>query len=135
MDANNYFEFAMKYLDLGAKLLQFLIIVSAAIGGWLIASDEIGQSAIFSLQRTFWALLYTLIALIVWRALMSTLRKANACLALARKAAPTEVESEPAFEEAFRDWGGKGMKFGLPILIIMVDIAILTVTDTPFNWF
>ncbi|RYH09589.1 hypothetical protein [Tropicimonas sp. IMCC6043] len=109
----------MKHADVATKLVQFFVLASVAVGGWVVASEDLRAMPAFSSPRLVWAILYTLMAAPIWLALLDLQRRINACYALARQTMPVVAD------DLARDFDVRLVAFGFPLFVVTIDLIIL----------
>jgi hypothetical protein len=116
-------DLALKHADVATKLVQFFVLASVAVGGWVVASDEMRQSQILGTSRLVWALLYTLLSAPIWLALLDLQRRINACYAHARLTLPGEAR------DLARDFQPRLVAVGFPLFVAVIDLIILLMRE------
>lgn len=112
-------DMALRHAEVATKLVQFFLLASIAVGGWLVSSPDMRDSARFSSDRIAWATLYTLLSVAIWFALMDLQRRINACYRRARSTVPEEAS------DLVREFNPLLVRFGFPLFVVAIDIIIL----------
>ena len=126
MKPSEAIDIALKHADLGLKMLQFFLIASVAIGGWIVSSTDLLRTAAFSEDRFAWAAMFFFVGAVTWAALISVYARINACYALARTLAANEPEEvRRDIERICRTVKPRIIHFGLPVFVLMVVALLL----------
>lgn len=122
-------DLAFKHADVATKSLQFFVVASVAVGGWIISSDQLRQTEPFSNPRLAWAALYLCIGTLTWFVHSNIMKRLDACFELANKLAEDELRQDAAFAQITKVPPRIGTNLGLPILILLVVMLILGFGD------
>lgn len=114
-------DLALRHAEVATKLVQFFLLASIAVGGWMVASDDLRAADRFSTNRIVFAVIYTMLAVPIWFALLDLQKRINACYAAARKSVP---EVSRALANDFRT---QLVTIGFPVFVIVIDLIILAV--------
>jgi len=112
-------ELALKHADVATKIVQFFVLASVAVGGWVVSSEELRALPPLANQRIVWAILYSLMAAPLWLALMDLQRRINAIYAHIDPTLPEHLRG------ATRPFDPRLVTFGFPLFVIAVDLIIL----------
>lgn len=130
MQSKDALDLAFKHADVGTKSLQFFVVASVALGGWIISSDQLRQTEPFSSPRLAWAALCLCIGTLTWFIHAQIMRRLDACFRLAQRLADDELNQDPDFSRITKVPPRIGSHLGLPTLIVIVEILILGFGDT-----
>ena len=130
MQSKDAVDLAFKHADVATKSLQFFVVASIALGGWIISSDQLRQTEPFSYPRIAWAALYFCIGTLTWFIHANIMKRLDACFRLAHRLADDELQQDPDFARITKVPPRVGTHLGLPILIVIVEILILGFGDT-----
>lgn len=130
MQSKDAMDLAFKHADVATKSLQFFVVASVALGGWIISSDQLRQTEPFSNPRLAWAALYLCIGTLTWFVHAQIMRRLDACFRLAYRLADDELQQDPDFSKIASMPPRIGTHLGLPTLIVIVLVLILGFGDT-----
>lgn len=122
-------DLAFKHADVATKSLQFFVVASVAVGGWIISSDQLRQTEPFSNPRLAWAALYLCIGTLTWFVHCNIMKRLDACFKLANELAEEELRKNADFAQITKVPPRIGTNLGLPILILLVVMLILGFGD------
>jgi hypothetical protein len=129
MQSKDAVDLAFKHADVATKSLQFFVVASIALGGWIISSDELRQTEPFSNPRLAWAALYLCIGALTWFVHANIMKRLDACFRLAHKLADDDLKKDSDFSKITKTPPRIGTNLGLPILVVIVEILILGFGD------
>lgn len=112
-------DLALRHVDVATRLVQFFVVASVAVGGWVVTSEDLRLSAQFGPDRIVWALLYTLLSLPIWLALLDLQARINACYGHARRFLDGQAQV------LVRDFEPRLVRYGFPVFVLFVDLIIL----------
>ncbi|MEP4039064.1 hypothetical protein [Pseudophaeobacter sp.] len=107
------------------KTIQFFIVVSAAIGGWMISMEPLVETAPLSIERWAWAALYVCVAGPCWLAIVICGFRTNAALEATRISFSEPLKGGDAMEKLTSPLRMELISFGLPLFVLLVVFLIL----------
>jgi hypothetical protein len=117
-------ELAIKHADLATKIVQFFVLASVAVGGWVISSEELRVLPPFAGPRVIWAALYTLMAMPLWFALVDLQIRINALYRHVLPDLPDQLRG------VARPFEPRLVNYGFPLFVLAVDLIILMMHDS-----
>ncbi|MFD3190299.1 hypothetical protein ACFMPD_08490 [Sedimentitalea sp. HM32M-2] len=114
-------DMALRHAEVATKLVQFFLLASIAVGGWMVASDDLRAAERFSTNRIVFAVIYTMLAMPVWFALLDLQKRINACYAAARQSVPA------VSRDLANDFRPQLVTIGFPVFVIVIDLIILAI--------
>lgn len=117
-------ELGLKHVDLAARIVQFFLVVTVAVWGWIIASDVLAAPDNL-VTRVIWALLFAFVIFTVRYAVLEQARRINACFALARSLADDDLAASSEFRAITTPYSPRVTKYGLVVMAIVIAAVLL----------
>ena len=98
MDSKDILDISMKMADLASKVLQFLILGTVAVVGWILTGKGLASTAIASSDRMVFALIFALFYVGLWATYSRLIIRVQAGLKVAHENSEDGLKNSPQFK-------------------------------------